>query len=105
MSCEYVSNYYQVPAEIGRKVTIYGRSGIIAADRGSYIGVNFDDDRPGVICNAHPIDGVEYGEMGRLRNLTESQKRYQRYQEYGDGFESFIEYCYWDAMPERASNQ
>ena len=79
MNCEYVCNYYKVPACIGRRVVVYGKPGIIYEDRGSYIGVNFDSDKPGMISNAHPTDGVEYGEMGTLRKMTPSQKRYRDY--------------------------
>ncbi len=36
--------------------------------------------------------------------LTRSQKRYKRFLEYGDGFNSFIEFCRWDADKERSWN-
>jgi hypothetical protein len=89
--CQYVCNYYNVPADIGRRVIINGKPGIIAADRGNYIGVNFDSDKPGVIMNAHPTYGVEYLEMGTIRKMTRSQQRYQRYLEF-DFFESFKQF-------------
>lgn len=79
MNCEYVRAYYDVPAEINRRVVVDGRPGIIVADRGHYIGVNFDDDKPGRICNAHPTSNVEYGELGIVRKMTRSQARYQEY--------------------------
>lgn len=104
MAFEYVRDYYGVPAEIGRIVTINGKRGIIAADRGHYIGVNLDEDKPGVICNAHPTWEVAYGEMGKARKPGRHAARYQRYLEYGDGFDSFIDFCYWDAAPERSWN-
>lgn len=104
MNCEYVRQYYGVPAVIGRRVSINGKPGVIAADRGHYIGVNFDSDKPGVICNAHPTWMAEYGEIGSIRKMTASQQRYQRYLEYGDGFDSFVDYCRWDADPERSWN-
>lgn len=37
--------------------------------------------------------------------LTKSQERYSRFLEYGDGFASFLDYCRWDAEPERSWNQ
>lgn len=74
MSCEYVREHYGVPATIGRRVVINGQPGIIAADRGHYIGVNFDADKPGVISNAHPTWEVHYGEMGQVRPMTRSQQ-------------------------------
>ena len=104
MSCEYVKDYYNVPAEIGRKVLVDSKPGIIAEDRGHYIGVNFDSDKPGVISNCHPTWKVEYLGMGKVRALTKSQLRYKRFLEYGDGFESFIDYCKWDSNPERTWN-
>ena len=87
MSFEYVKDYYGVPASLGRRVIVNGRPGIIAADRGHYIGVNFDSDKPGDISNCHPTWRVEYLGMGKVRKLTRSQKRYLRFLEYGDGFE------------------
>ena len=73
MSCEYVKKYYSVPAEIGRRVVVNGESGIIAQDRGNYIGVNFDKDKPGIISNCHPTWKVEYQEIGIVRKPTKSQ--------------------------------
>ena len=35
---------------------------------------------------------------------SKSKERYQRYLEYGDGFDSFIDFCRWDADPEREWN-
>lgn len=103
-NCEYVREHYGVPAEIGRRVMVGGKPGIIAADRGHYIGVNLDADKPGVIVNAHPVSEVEYGELGKVRKPSRHAARYQRYLEYGDGFDSFIDFCRWDADPERSWN-
>lgn len=79
MNCEYVRNYYGVPACIGRRVIVYGKPGIIAEDRGNYIGVNLDEDKPSRVSNYHPTDKVEYLGMGEVRKLTRSQKNYQDY--------------------------
>lgn len=98
MNCEYVRNYYGVPAEIGRRVLVYGMPGIIAADRSHYIGVNFDADKPGVIRNAHPTSEVEYKELAQVRPLTKSQERYMRYLEVADLFGSFREFLSYDAL-------
>lgn len=89
---EYVQQYYGVPAEIGRRVIVNGNHGIIAEDRGHYIGINFDKDKPGVIKNCHPTWEVQYLEIGVLRKMTRSQARYQKYLEYGEGFNSFREF-------------
>lgn len=103
MSCEYVQKNYGVPAQIGRRVVVYGKAGVIAADRGHYIGVNFDSDKPGVIQNAHPTSEVVYLEMGKIRPMTASQRRYQDYLDVGDQFESFLhflQYRTWQAKQE-----
>lgn len=101
MTCKYVRDYYGVPAEIGRRVTVYGKAGIIAADRGHYIGVNFDSDKPGRINNAHPVDGVEYLGMGSIRPMTKSQERYQRYLDVAECWGSFLDFCYYDGKRQK----
>lgn len=72
MAFEYVCKHYGVPACIGRRVTIDGNGGVIAEDRGHYIGVNFDSDKPGVIKSCHPTWEAEYGGMGKVRNITDA---------------------------------
>lgn len=91
-ACKYVREYYGVPAEIGRRVIAYGKPGVIAADRGNYIGINLDSDKPGDINNYHPVDGIEYGKMGKVRKMTRSQQRYRDYQEVSDCYENFHHY-------------
>lgn len=63
MSCQYIKDRYHVPADVGRRVIVNGRPGVIAEDRGHYIGVHFDDSPTGMILNAHPTWEVQYGEM------------------------------------------
>lgn len=77
--CEYVREYYGVSAYVGKRISFKGRLGIISEDRGNYIGVNFDDDKPGIVLNVHPTDGVEYLNSGIIRQMTRSQKNYQNY--------------------------
>ena len=103
-NCEYVRKHYGVPAEIGRRVTVSGKPGIIAEDRGNHIGVNFDADKPGVVLPCHPTWEVEYHGTGQVRKPSRSQQRYKRYLEYGDSFVSFIDYCLWDSDPGRSWN-
>lgn len=57
MNCTYVKQYYEVPADIGRRVMVDGEPGIITEDRGHYIGVTFDADKPGTVRNVHPTSG------------------------------------------------
>lgn len=105
MNCEYVREYYGVPAVIGRLVTVGGKPGIIAEDRGHYIGVNFDCDKPGVICNAHPTSEVVYGGMGKIRKMSRSQARYKRYQDIGECFNNFREFLAYEMHRERECRQ
>jgi len=99
--CQYVRDHYGVPAEIGRRVTVYGKPGIIAEDCGHYIGVNFDAAKPGVVMNCHPTDEVVYlPEMGTVRKPSRSAERYQRYLRVADLFDSFLAFCRWDVLPE-----
>ena len=93
MSCKYVRTHYGVPAEIGRAVAYKRRTGIITEDSGHYVGVTFDDEKPGRVSNFHPkTEGLEYGEMGRIRPMTRAQKRYQDYLRVADCFESFAHF-------------
>jgi hypothetical protein len=97
MSFEYIRQHYEVPAEIGRRVNVYGKPGIIVQDRGHYIGVNFDADKPGVVRNAHPTSEVEYLGIGKIRKPTRAQERYARYVGVSECFNSFLDFCYYDA--------
>ncbi len=92
MNCEYVRETYGVPACIGRIVTYKGRKGVISEDRGNYIGVTLDDQKPGHVSNFHPnTEELVYGEMGKVRKMTRSQKRYQDWQ-YADCGLTFAEW-------------
>jgi len=77
---DYVRNAYGVPACIGRVVGVYGKMGIITADRGHYIGVTFDTEKPQIIRNVHPMDGVKYFDIvAKPRKVGRSSIRYQEY--------------------------
>ena len=102
--CSYVRQNYGVPACIGRRVIVYGKPGVIAADRGHYIGVNFDADKPGMIRNAHPTSEVEYLGMGAVRPMTRAQRRYQRWLEVGDCFESFRSFLIYETRREKEAH-
>jgi hypothetical protein len=86
MICSYVQQYYGVPAEIGRRVLVYGKPGVIAEDRGHYIGVNLDEDKPGRVCSYHPTDGVVYLGMGKVRQMTRSQRNYRDFLREDSGY-------------------
>lgn len=80
MSFEYVKDYYDVPACYGRLISYGEQTGVIAEDRGHYIGVNFDDCKPGDVVNVHPTDeNLKYLGMGKVRKMTKSQQNYRDY--------------------------
>lgn len=89
---EYIRDTYNVPAEIGREILFEGRKGIIIEDRGNYIGVNFDDDKPGIISPLHPTYNVEYLGMGKIRKISRSQARYREYLNLADCYDSFFHF-------------
>lgn len=89
---EYIRTHYNVPACIGRRVIVYGKPGTIVADRGHYIGVNFDSDKPSLVRSAHPTSEVVYLEEFKApRKLSRSARRYQEYLNDDSGY-SFAEW-------------
>ena len=89
---EYVRKYYKVPAELGRRVKIDGRPGIIIEDMGNYIGVNFDDTPPNDVRPCHPTWKAVYLDMGTPRKMTRSQRRYREFLKYGDCYDDFHDF-------------
>lgn len=55
---EYINKKYGVPAERGRRIRAYGKSGQIVSARGHYIGVRLDGENE--TGQYHPVDGIEY---------------------------------------------
>lgn len=96
MAYEYVVKMYDVPACTGRRVVMDGKPGIIVKDMGHHIGVNFDEDKPGVVSPCHPTWEMEYGEIGEIRKPTRSQLRYQRYLEMEECFDDFKHFLLWE---------
>ncbi|MEF9671916.1 hypothetical protein QNM99_03675 [Pseudomonas sp. PCH446] len=72
-NCAYVREHYQVPAEVGRRVSAYGKPGVILADRGHYIGVVLDEDPKKRISNYHPTHEMQYGDMADELPLKQYQ--------------------------------
>lgn len=44
------------------------------------------------------------GEIKKPKKLSRSKQRYQRFIDYGDCFDTFLDYCYWDAEKDRIWN-
>ena len=78
---EYVKDNYGVDVQIGQVIYLSGERGKIAEDRGHYLGINFDKDKPGVISNVHPTDDGLFitCHIKDLRKMTRSQSNYQDY--------------------------
>ncbi len=96
MNCEYVREFYGVPARINMRIEYRGEGGIIWKDGGNYICANMDADKIGETVNIHPTDpDLKYLEMGEPRKMTHSQKRYREYldsayYDAGDSFARFL---------------
>jgi len=60
-------------------------------------------------CFTVTAAGIDYVALNSPKRppepkLSRSKLRYQRYLEYGDMFHSFLDFCRWDADPERSWN-
>lgn len=78
---EYVKDNYDVTVQIGQVIYLNGNRGKVAEDRGHYLGINFDSDKPGIIKNVHPTDDDLFitCHVKPVRKPTRSQKNYQDY--------------------------
>lgn len=58
---DYVRRYYGVPAFIGARVSVGGRTGVLAARRRTdqYVYIRFDGDQKAT-GPWHPMDGIAY---------------------------------------------
>lgn len=90
---EYIKKYYGIELELGMVINYKGKTGLVTDDRGHYVGVTFDSDKPGTIVNIHPTDNdLTYtNKIRSIRKMTRSQKRYQEYLRY-DCNETFAEW-------------
>jgi hypothetical protein len=89
---DYINKTYGVNACIGRRVIVYSEPGTIIKDCGHYLGVNFDNRKPGHVSRCHPTSEVVYlDEIRKPRKMTAGQRRYQEYLE-ADGYGSFSEW-------------
>lgn len=57
---DYIHRFYQVPAEIGRRVVANGQPGTIVGARDAYIIVNLDKEEPHVTGAWHPTWEMRY---------------------------------------------
>ena len=92
MSLDYVREYYKVPAEIGRRVIVAGKEGVIVGGVGPYVNVLFDKDNPGSAGPCHPMWKVEYLDIGPVRKPSKGRARYLKYLEFSDCFDSFRDF-------------
>jgi hypothetical protein len=64
MRLEYSRTQYNVPAEVGRRVTAYGKPGVITGAINAHIAVVLDDDPSEQGLPHHPTHEIIYGDMG-----------------------------------------
>ena len=92
----YIKEAYGITAQVGMRVIVNGKHGTIAEDRGHHIGVNFDEDKPGIVKPCHPTWRVEYtDEIAPLRKATRGQRRYLEYLKVADCFDDFRQFLRW----------
>ncbi len=58
---DYINRAYAMNVKIGQRVIAYGKPGVVAADRGNYIGIRLDGEKH--INNYHPTDGLEWPDL------------------------------------------
>ena len=94
MNCEYIRDYYNVPARVNVRIKYQGEGGIIWKDGGNHVCACMDSDKPGKTIYIHPTDpDLKYLEMGKPRKMTLGQKRYRLYLDIGDCYDSFMHFC------------
>ena len=81
MRLEYIKDHYGVDISLGMEVEFNGDTGVVTADRGHYVGVTFDKDKPGAMSNIHPTDeAIKFtGRVRKIRGMTRPQRNYQGY--------------------------
>lgn len=57
-------------------------------------------------CFAVTLAGIEFVALNSPKppKVSRSRARYLRFLEFGDSFSSFLDFCRWDADPERSWN-
>lgn len=96
MEFEYIKNYYKVPADMFREVTVGGEKGVITKDMGNYIGVTFYDRKDKSPLPCHPTSEVVYLEtFNHKPPKNKNSRSKQRYLDYlaadnGQTFAQFI---------------
>lgn len=92
MSCEYVRQFYNVPACIGRQVTAYGKPGVITKDFGHYIGIVLDGDSKRVPGRYHPTHGIVYGGMAEKLPKPPKRTNFDAYQDECECYDGFVHF-------------
>ena len=78
---EYIKATYAVDVKLGMDINFNGDRGIVTEDKGHYIGVTFDKDKPGAVSNIHPTDEklTFTGKFRKIRKMSRSQQNYSNY--------------------------
>lgn len=79
---EWIKDYYKVPAQFGRDVTVGGKLGTITEDMGTYIGVIFKENQKDFAVPCHPTSDVVYLETFNSVHPIKISRSKQRYRDY-----------------------
>jgi len=95
MDFKYITERYNVPAQMHREVIVDGKKGVITKDLGCYIGVNFYDKVTYNPLVCHPTWKIEYldtfNHKPPIKRISASKKRYLQFLEADSGM-SFREW-------------
>lgn len=98
----YIRDYYQVPAEVGRRVRFEGKKeGVITSATNQYINIHFDGEKK-PRGPFHPTWEMEYLEMGAVPKMTRSQERYARYRSGDGAWDNFRQFLGYEKEERRA---
>ncbi len=95
MEFQYIKDYYNVPANMFREVTVSGEKGVITQDMGNYIGVTFYDRKNKEPFPCHPTWEVVYLETFNPKPpKNKNHRSKQRYRDFldADNGQTFAEF-------------
>ncbi len=100
---QYIRDYYEVPAVIGRVVYYKDRRGVVCGSHGPHVKIWLEGDKnPGYYHPTYELTWTD--EIGPLPKLTRSQKMYRAYLDMDvcDSFHDFLVNPYWADARRRA---
>lgn len=98
---EYIRNYYNVPAVVGRVVRYKDKRGVVSGASGPHVKVWFDGEKHDTVV--HPRDLEWSNELGPLPTLTRGRRNYRAWlhSETSESFIDFMRNPYWNDLRKR----